>query len=338
MGGAARLWCSIRKGFPMRALVLLLIAALSACASTPATKAEPAAQAPSAAPTADLEPMGAGGKSAPSEGKVVDILKGDEIVLDNGWVVRLIGIDVPTADYGKREGNFYGKAAIDLARARALGASVKLEYDKMRTDRYDRALAYIRLPDGTLLNEVLVREGLAVVACFPPNTERCPEFAASQAAALANRKGLWDFNPADWPQAGRSDNMVEGVRVRSVLDGDTVQLEDGTVVRMIGIDAPESEEVWKEGAFGYEAFETNRRLLEGKLVDIEYDVEFSDPRGRELAWLWVGTGEDKKLVNAEIVRSGHAWVAVFPPNIRHIRTLFEAQQAAFESGAGIWKR
>lgn len=317
----------------MRSVAFVLIALLSGCASAPPAKAPAAGDK-----ATNLEPMGAGGKSAPTDGKVVDILKGDEIVLDNGWVVRLIGIDVPTADYGKREGNFYGKAAIDLARSRALGAAVTLEYDKLRTDRYDRALAYVRLADGTLLNEVLVREGLAVVACFPPNTSRCPEFAKAQADALAGRRGLWDFNPADWPQAGRSDNMVEGVRVRSVLDGDTVQLEDGTVVRLIGIDAPESEEVWKPGAFGYDAFETSRRLVEGKLVDIEYDVEFSDPRGRELAWLWVGAGADRKLVNAEIVRSGHAWVAVFPPNIRHIRTLFEAQQAAVESGAGIWKR
>lgn len=326
----------------MRKMSWVFVLSMAACATTGeggAAKVDPGISGANApAGVAGVEDTTSKGKPLPVEGKVVDVLKGDELVLDNGWVIRLIGIDVPTADYGKREGQFYGKAAIDFVRGRALGATIRLEYDKEQVDRYGRALAYVTLPDGRLLNEALVAEGMAVVACFPPNTGRCDQFARAQSSALAERRGLWDFNPADWPQAGRSDNLVEGVRVRSVLDGDTIQLEDGTVVRYIGIDAPESEEVWKPGSFGYDAFEANRRLVEGRLVDVEYDVEFSDPRGRELAWIWVNDGGVRKLVNAEMVKTGYAWVAVFPPNLRHVRTLFEAQEDAWSAGAGMWKR
>jgi micrococcal nuclease len=186
------------------------------------------------------------------------------------------------------------------------------------------------------LNAELVRQGHAVAACFPPNTRFCGDFADAQAAAIAARRGLWDFDPDDWPEPGRTDNVVEGVRVASVLDGDTIQLEDGTVVRYIGIDAPESEEVWKEDAFGHAAYAANKELVEGKAVTLEYDTEFSDPRGRELAYVYVDGEGDRTMVNAELVRRGQAWLAVFPPNIQHIKTLFEAQERAMKEGDGLW--
>lgn len=317
-------------------IALLLLPLTVACASGQAGSRDDGRQVTRLDGAARFETLSAGQAELPESGRVIDILKGDELVLDNGTVVRLIGIDVPTADYGKRDGHFYGKAAIQLMRSRALNAEVRLGYDDEPRDRYDRALAYVYLPDGTMANELLLREGLAVAACFPPNEDFCDRFAARQAEAMGDRRGIWDFNPEDWPEAGRTDNLLEGVRVRTVLDGDTVQLEDGTVVRLIAIDAPESEEVWKEGAYGHESWRAMRDLVDGKSVTLEYDVEFSDPRGRELAWLWVGEGDDRVLVNAEMVRQGWAWVAVFPPNVRHVRTLFEAQTEAYKTRRGLW--
>src|SRR5210317_1627264 len=118
---------------------------------------------------------------------------------------------------------------------------------------------------------------------------------------MAKRIGMWNFDPSRWPAPKGGDSMLEGIRVDEVLDGDTIRLEDGTVVRYIGIDAPESPRVWNEDALGHQAYERNRDLVKGKLVSLEDDVEFNDPRGRELAYVYVDVGGQKKMVNAILV-------------------------------------
>lgn len=320
---------------------LLGFSGFTACASSPdtgaAVKLETEATAKVVRVDTTVQPVGLGTRP-PNSGVVIDVLKGDELVLDNGWVVRLAGIDVPTADYGKRQGNFYGREALEFSKSRVLNKTIQIEYDRAAVDAYDRALGYVRLADGTFLNEALVAQGFALAACFPPNTRYCSLFSERQRTAVEYRKGLWSFDPADWPTSSKSDNRVEGVLVRQVIDGDTVQLEDGTIVRYIGIDAPESETSWRRDSFGFDAYSVNRELVEGKQVSLEYDVELTDPRGRELAYVYVNTDAGEIMVNAELVRRGVAWVAVFPPNVRHVGTLYRAQEAAMQAGAGLWKK
>ncbi len=276
-----------------------------------------------------------GEKSAipPSSDVVVDVLKGDELVLQSGWVVRLLSIDSPTADYGKRQGNFYGKAAIEYLKSRVLGKKVTLEFDVQKTDPYGRALAYVSDATGSL-NKALAEKGFALAVCFPPNLAHCAEFSKAAREAIRDKRGLWDFDAEKWEKDGtdKKNRKTVQVFVSEVLDGDTIKLEDGTIIRYIGIDAPESEAVWKKRAYGNAAYKRNRQLVENKEVSLEYDVEFRDPRGRDLAYIWV----DGKMVNETLVEEGFAWVAVFPPNLRYIKRMFEAQERAATAQKGIW--
>lgn len=276
-------------------------------------------------------------KSPPKQDTVVDVLKGDEIVLRSGWVVRMLSVDVPTADYGKRQGDYYGKEAVEYIKQRLVGKSVSLEFDIQTMDAYSRALAYVWDSQGSV-NEALLQQGMAVAVCFPPNFRNCGNYARIAREAIRTRVGLWNFDhQAFSSQMTASTTVATTAKVKAVvaqvLDGDTVKLEDGTIVRYIGIDAPESEAIWKNNAYGNAAYERNRQLVEGKEVLLEYDVESRDPRGRDLAYLYVGD----KMVNQTLVEEGLVWVAVFPPNVRNIRHLFDAQERAAEAKRGIWK-
>ena len=69
--------------------------------------------------------------------------------------VRLMGIDTPEMDEPE------GMKARDHV-VRTVGAGrVYLAFDFRRRDRYDRLLAFVYLPDGTLLNAELIEECLA---------------------------------------------------------------------------------------------------------------------------------------------------------------------------------
>lgn len=59
-------------------------------------------------------------------------------------------------------------------------------------DRYGRQISEVRLADGTLIQEVLTREGLALV--YRPYLKNCPSAAAieqAEASAKSQRLGVW---------------------------------------------------------------------------------------------------------------------------------------------------
>jgi len=122
--------------------------------------------------------------------------------------------------------------------------------------------------------------------------------------------------------------------VRKILDGDTIQLETGEVVRYIGVDAPEL--FLKEGGsefFAREAAKYNKKLVLLKKVRLEYDVEKRDRSGRILAYVYV----KNVFVNAELVKNGYARAAIKPPNTKHKDTFLDLQKKAMEEEKGLWQ-
>ena len=103
-----------------------------------------------------------------------------------------------------------------------------------------------------------------------------------------------------------------------VSDGDTIICNiDGkeTTVRLIGIDAPES--VHHNQALnteeGKKASDYLKKLLTGKTVGLEFDVEKEDKYGRTLAYVWY-RGE---LINKKILEDGHARLMIIAPNEKY---------------------
>lgn len=106
--------------------------------------------------------------------------------------IRLIGVDSPESRRtGRKEVEYFGKESSDFANRMLSGKKVRLEYDVQRYDRYQRTLAYVYLEDGTFFNALMVREGFATVATFPPNVRYESLFHQEQQKARSMKKGLW---------------------------------------------------------------------------------------------------------------------------------------------------
>lgn len=124
-------------------------------------------------------------------------------------------------------------------------------------------------------------------------------------------------------------------RVKSVIDGDTIVLEDisGTNVRYLGIDSPEVQSLDGPGdPLSDEARRINKNLVEGKKVRLEFDEERFDPYGRTLAYVFV----DGIFVNEQILRSGLAKALIIKPNDRYAERLLEAEKEAKDRRRGVW--
>ena len=79
-----------------------------------------------------------------------------------------------------------------------------------RTDRYGRLLAYVWLPEGSMFNEVLLKEGYAQVATFPPNVKYVERFEEAQREAREAGRGLWGLPEGQLCQQTDRGNGIGG--------------------------------------------------------------------------------------------------------------------------------
>ena len=126
----------------------------------------------------------------------------------------------------------------------------------------------------------------------------------------------------------QNQSEYQDVLVTQVIDGDTITVEGGLRVRLIGIDAPERDEECY-----VEAKEYLKSMILHKEVDLEKDITDKDQYGRSLRYVWLGN----KLVNAEIVRAGVAIAKQYDPDTKYQRIIADAEQEAIEKQVGcLW--
>ena len=138
-------------------------------------------------------------QSQPDQATVTRVVDGDTIVVNiagSEYRVRYIGVDTPESTT-KQE--CYGREATHFNRSLVNGQTVRLERDVSETDRFGRLLRYVYLPNGEMVNEVLVREGYALVRSFPPDVKYQERLRAAEREARLARRGLW----ADCPNPAR---------------------------------------------------------------------------------------------------------------------------------------
>ena len=116
-------------------------------------------------------------------------------------------------------------------------------------------------------------------------------------------------------------------KVSRVIDGDTIELENGEKVRYIGIDTPERDECYFD-----QAKEKNRQLVEGKEIIVEKDVSERDRYQRLLFYVWIGD----TFVNEYLIKEGYAQASSYPPDIKYQDKFREVEKEAREDNRGLW--
>ena len=127
------------------------------------------------------------GETTPA--RVTKHADGDTLWLSGIGKVRLIGMDTPEV-YGEVE-CFGREASAFVERTVPLGAEVRYRLGVEERDRYGRALAYVWLRDGRLLNRLLVARGYAQPLTIPPNVEYEDVFVRAADRAREAGRGLW---------------------------------------------------------------------------------------------------------------------------------------------------
>lgn len=124
------------------------------------------------------------------------IADGDTIELADGRLVRYIGVNAPEVNHERNTAEPFGLEARMRNAELVGGHRIRLELDVERMDAYGRMLAYVFLPDGSMVNEKLLRSGLSYCLYKMPNVKYDSRLLKAQRDAMQAKLGMW----RDWQE------------------------------------------------------------------------------------------------------------------------------------------
>lgn len=133
---------------------------------------------------------------------------------------------------------------------------------------------------------------------------------------------------------GAFADRSQTVEVSFVLDGDTVILQGGERVRLIGINAPEKEYAHRPAQpYALEASLALRELVQDESIVLVKGRQNTDSYGRTLGYLESADGTD---FQEALVARGYAFVVAFPPDIDRLELYLDAERTARAERLGVW--
>jgi endonuclease YncB( thermonuclease family) len=176
---------------------------------------------------------------------------------------------------------------------------------------------------SSLLGLSLIAFGLAIFFIFQAFTVIPP--------VIHNTNPI---SPAVTPADTLGETTQSGYLVTKAIDGDTIEIEGGERVRLIGVDTPETVDPRRPvGCFGKEASNVTKSLVEGKKVKMESDITDRDKYGRLLRYVWV----NNIFINEYLVREGFANSSSYPPDVKYQGLFDAAEIEARENKRGLWE-
>jgi micrococcal nuclease len=130
----------------------------------------------------------------PRRATVETVINGDTLLLENGTVVKLIGVTTPDSNDPEKEVRQFGMAAADYTQDMVEGKEIRIKYYFQQDNAEGRTLAAVYLPDGTCLNSELIRQGYgrADEACTSGDADTYREY---EQQAREGKRGLWADRP-----------------------------------------------------------------------------------------------------------------------------------------------
>lgn len=144
--------------------------------------------------------------------------------------------------------------------------------------------------------------------------------------------GLTEFKKESQDNRGEVTECLapSEVIVTKIIDGDTIVVEGGYHIRLLGIDADES---------GYPCYGPAKTRLEelvlSKEVRLEKDETDIDQYGRCLRYIFL----DDQNIDLQLVKQGLAVARFYEPDVKYKDEIIEAEKQAIENEIGCkWRK
>ena len=198
-----------------------------------------------------------------AEARVVEVVDGGTVLLDDGETLRLAGIEVPRPARGDTASSVsvLAEEARQTLAQLVQGRRVSLASGGTPRDRYGRLRAHIvRSDDETWIQGALLAAGLARVHSLADDRAAVPEMLVIERRARSSRLGIWSEPRYRLRAAGEAD---DGLRSFQLVEG---RVRAAAVVRGRGY--LNFGDDWRED-FTVSIAPRDRRLFEAEGIAIE---------------------------------------------------------------------
>lgn len=124
-------------------------------------------------------------EDAPKTCTIAFVIDGDSLNCRDGMRIRLLLVNAP------EDGPFGDLARSALVGLLPVGETFRIETDRRRQDKQGRVLAYVFLPEGQMVNELMLRQGYAFLKPDELNRRYLDELREAEATARETGRGLW---------------------------------------------------------------------------------------------------------------------------------------------------
>lgn len=217
-------------------------------------------------------------------GTVASVTDGDTVVLDNGLVVRLVGIQAPKLPLGREDFEAWPLAETAKATLEALvaGQRVRVRQGGETVDRHGRVLGqvFVDAPDGLWVQHKMIAAGMARVYSFADNRACVLQLLAAEGKARLMRLGIWSDPYYAVRRGDRPDDLVRRLSRYELVEGRVLLADEvqGRVYLNFGrYFAEDFTVVIERGALPqFEAEGIDPTKLGGALVRVRGWVELRD--------------------------------------------------------------
>ena len=122
--------------------------------------------------------------------RVIRVWDGNTVEIQGGHSVRYIGVATPGAGMFRRPVEPFGREAAERNIALVEGKEIEIEADQTDLDTQGIMLRYVYV-DGEMVNETLLREGLARLAPFGRNTRYAAQLTLAEQEARRTPIHIW---------------------------------------------------------------------------------------------------------------------------------------------------
>lgn len=147
----------------------------------------------------------------------------------------------------------------------------------------------------------------------------------------------------------QSQTILSNVLVERIISADTIVLNNGKKIKLIGLKAPDAprrpkveydknglpieNRVLPENTLEEKAYAFTHKLLIGKEIRLEFDEAKADAHFTTVAYVFLV--DSNILVNTEIIRWGYADLQIQPPNFKYEERLRAAYKEARQEKRGL---
>lgn len=124
--------------------------------------------------------------------------------------------------------------------------------------------------------------------------------------------------------------------VSRVIDAETLALEDGSEVRLIGALPPNRSDGPAAAGSETRAREALERLVQGRRIELRYGGRQRDRYGRHLAHAFALDGDKNIWVQGQLIEAGYARAYALPGNDACLKDMIEKERQARGNSRGIW--